>query len=88
MAGNGPDISIAFDLGNSGGKVYAATMDSGRLEILDELVISNELVRIGDRLYWDLFRIFRDFKEAVKSARRWAASSPSRWTARPARSRS
>ena len=66
MAGNGPDISIAFDLGNSGGKVYAATMDSGRLEILDELVISNELVRIGDRLYWDLFRIFRDFKEAVK----------------------
>ena len=49
------DIAVALDMGNSGGKVIAACMQDGRLEILDERVIPNEFVEINGHLYWDTF---------------------------------
>ncbi|MBQ4474495.1 MAG: hypothetical protein II930_09430 [Lachnospiraceae bacterium] len=60
------NITVALDIGNSGGKVLAATMDNGHLEILEERTIPNVFVNINGFLYWDLFRIFRDLKEAMK----------------------
>ena len=59
-------ISVALDIGNSGGKVFAATMDRGHLEILDERIIPNETVLVNGRMYWDLFRLFRDLKTAMR----------------------
>lgn len=59
-------ITVALDMGNSGGKVLAATMDGGSLEILSEKVIKNEFVEINGRLYWDLFYVFAELKKAMR----------------------
>ncbi|MBP3372247.1 MAG: hypothetical protein J6L88_06940 [Clostridia bacterium] len=60
------DIAIALDMGNSGGKVIAACMQDGRLEILDEFVIPNEFVEINGHYYWDTFFIFTQLKKAMR----------------------
>ena len=59
-------ITVALDMGNSGGKVLAATMDGGSLEILSEKVIKNEFVEINGRLYWDLFYVFAELKKVMR----------------------
>lgn len=60
------DISIAFDLGNSGGKVLAATMEEGTLKILAEENIESAVCEVGGYRYWDTFAIFRDLKRIMK----------------------
>ena len=60
------DSAIALDMGNSGGKVIAACMQDGRLEILDEFVIPNEFVEINGHYYWDTFFIFTQLKKAMR----------------------
>ena len=54
------DVCVALDMGNSGGKVLAAAMENGRLEILEERIIENRVVDVAGALYWDVFSIFRD----------------------------
>ena len=60
------DIAVALDMGNSGGKVIAACMEEGRLQILDERVIPNEFVEVNGHYYWDIFFIFNQLKKAMR----------------------
>ena len=60
------DVCVALDMGNSGGKVLAAAMENGRLEILEERIIENRVVDVAGALYWDVFSIFRDLKAALR----------------------
>ena len=60
------DVCVALDMGNSGGKVLAAAMENGRLEILEEWIIENRVVDVAGALYWDVFSVFRDLKAALR----------------------
>nr|WP_122012880.1 FGGY-family carbohydrate kinase [Maliibacterium massiliense] len=59
-------IAVALDIGNSGGKLLAAAMRDGQMEILDETVIENKFVNINGHMYWNLFNIYQDLKAGMK----------------------
>lgn len=59
---------VAFDLGASSGKLYAAIIENGRLQM--DLIHSfeNGVICLKDGIYWDFMYIYREFCNGLRKA--------------------
>ena len=57
---------IALDCGNSSFRIVAGWYRDGKIhsEVVSQM--PNNMVRIGEYYYWDLLRIFNEFKTVLK----------------------
>lgn len=57
---------VGFDCGNSSYRVVLGKYDGYRIvtEVIDQ--IPNDMIKVGDYYYWDILRIFSDFKMILK----------------------
>lgn len=56
---------LAIDLGASSGRGIVGSFNGERLSLRENHRFSNDPVRIGGRLYWDILRIFHEIKQSV-----------------------
>jgi rhamnulokinase len=69
----GPVVVAAVDLGASGGRVIAARVSTGGVELHEASRFPNEPVRAGGTLYWDILRLHASVLAGLSAA---AASFP------------
>ncbi|RDY32811.1 rhamnulokinase [Lachnotalea glycerini] len=57
---------LGFDCGNSSYRVVLGKYDGERIitEVIDQ--IPNDMIKVGNYYYWDILRIFSDFKQILK----------------------
>lgn len=57
---------VGFDCGNSSYRVVLGKYDGVRIvtEVIDQ--IPNDMIKVGDYYYWDILRLFSDFKIILK----------------------
>ncbi|WP_019119864.1 rhamnulokinase [Brevibacillus massiliensis] len=60
---------LAFDLGASSGRAVAGRVDGNRLAFWEIHRFENSPVRVGERLYWDVLRLFHEMKQGLLKAR-------------------
>ena len=65
-------IILAFDLGASSYRAIVAELDEveKRVRFLDTYKWSNQIIKVGENLYWDLLKIWDDIKKTIKSIHR------------------
>ncbi|GGI44547.1 L-fuculose kinase [Paenibacillus marchantiophytorum] len=58
---------LAFDLGASSGRAIVGRLDSeaGWITIEEVHRFSNDPVKVGDRLHWDILRLFHELKQGI-----------------------
>jgi rhamnulokinase len=61
-------ISLAFDLGASGGKAVAGRFDGQRLHVHEIHRFANDPVRVAGRLHWDILRLLHEIKQGIAAA--------------------
>jgi rhamnulokinase len=66
----GAASGIAVDLGSSGGRIYVGHLRSGKLTIAEAHRFTNAPVRLHDRWYWDVLRIWTDLQDGLVRAAR------------------
>ncbi|UCF93172.1 MAG: rhamnulokinase [Desulfobacterales bacterium] len=59
---------LAFDLGNSGGRAQWGQFDGQKLQFEEIHKFRNGPVRIGERWYWDILRIFEEMQNGLRQA--------------------
>ena len=57
---------LAIDLGASSGRGIVCSFDGEKLSLRENCRFANEPVKIGDRLYWDILRIFHEIKNSIR----------------------
>ncbi len=62
-------IALAFDLGASSGKAVAGHFDGERLRVHEIHRFSNDPVRAGGRLHWDILRLLHEVTTGIRAAR-------------------
>ena len=60
---------LAVDYGASSGRGILAELDNGRITLTELARFDNTPVRLGGRLYWDIFRLYHDLKRCLAAAR-------------------
>ncbi len=60
---------LAFDLGASSGRAVVGRLEGGRLIIEEIHRFPNDPVQVGDRLYWDILRLYHEIKHSIVKAR-------------------
>lgn len=60
---------LAFDLGASGGKAFVGRLVNGKLETTELHRFPNDPVQVGERLYWDILRLFHEIKQGLLKAK-------------------
>ncbi|MER3486289.1 MAG: rhamnulokinase, partial [Chloroflexota bacterium] len=63
---------LAVDLGSTSGRAAIGHFDGDALHIEEVHRFSNDPVRIGDRLYWDILRLYHEVKQGIHAAARTA----------------
>ncbi len=63
---------LAVDLGSTSGRAAAGHFDGDALLIEEVRRFPNDPVRIGDRLYWDILRLYHEVKQGILAASRKA----------------
>ncbi|GCE46202.1 rhamnulokinase [Thermosporothrix hazakensis] len=61
--------ALAFDLGASSGRVVVGQFDGELLTATEVYRFPNEPVRVHQRLYWDVLRLFHEMKQGLIAAR-------------------
>ncbi len=56
---------VAFDLGAESGRAMVASFDGDRFILSEALRFPNVPVRVGDRLHWDVLRLFDSIKRGL-----------------------
>ncbi len=59
---------LAVDLGSTSGRAAAGHFDGDALRIEEVRRFPNDPVRIGDRLYWDILRLYHEVKQGMLAA--------------------
>ena len=57
---------LAIDLGASSGRGIVGSFDGEKLSLRENCRFANEPVQIGDRLHWDILRIFHEIKNSIR----------------------
>lgn len=70
LEGASAKIGLAVDLGASSGRVLAGTLDSDRFVLEEVHRFPNGGVGVGERLHWDVLRLWADIKEGLTQAGR------------------
>lgn len=60
---------IAFDLGASSGRALLGRLKDGKIEIEELHRFPNDPVQAGDRLYWDILRLYHEIKQGLLKAK-------------------
>jgi rhamnulokinase len=60
---------LAFDLGASSGRAVVGRLEEGRLVIEEIHRFPNDSVQVGNRLYWDILRLYHEIKQGIVKAR-------------------
>lgn len=60
---------LAIDLGASSGKVLLGRLADGKIEVEELHRFSNDPVRVGNRLYWDILRLYYEIKQGLLKAK-------------------
>lgn len=61
---------LAFDMGAESGRAIVGSFDGARIELQEVHRFSNDPVRIGNTLYWDILRLFYEIKRGLAAALR------------------
>ena len=61
---------LAFDFGASSGRAMIGTVEGGRLNVTEIHRFQNDPVKVGDVVYWDVFRLWFEIKEGIRRALR------------------
>ncbi|MEK3721321.1 rhamnulokinase [Paenibacillus sp. FSL H8-0034] len=56
---------VAFDLGASSGRALLGRLTDGKIEITELHRFSNDPVQVGDRLHWDILRLYHEIKQGL-----------------------
>lgn len=59
---------LAFDMGAESGRAIVGSFDGSRVELEEVHRFSNDPVRIGGTLYWDILRLFHETKKGLAAA--------------------
>jgi rhamnulokinase len=59
---------LAFDLGATSGRSILATLQNGQLTLKELTRFPNEIIRIHDKYYWNLFSLYESLKEGLLAA--------------------
>lgn len=57
---------LAIDLGASSGRGIVGSFDGEKLSLRENCRFANEPVKIGNRLHWDILRIFHEIKNSIR----------------------
>lgn len=57
---------LAIDLGASSGRGIVGSFDGEKLSLRENCRFANEPVKIGNRLHWDVLRIFHEIKNSIR----------------------
>ena len=57
---------LAIDLGASSGRGIVGSFDGQKLKLRENSRFQNEPVMLGDRLYWDILRLFHEIKNSIR----------------------
>lgn len=68
---------LAFDLGASSGRAVIGQYENGRLTVEEIHRFPNDPVQAGDRLYWDILRLYHEIKHGIVKARQLGAEARS-----------
>ncbi|NHN29050.1 rhamnulokinase [Paenibacillus agricola] len=60
---------IAFDLGASSGRALLGRLVDGKIEITELHRFSNDPVQVGERLHWDILRLYHEIKQGLLIAK-------------------
>jgi rhamnulokinase len=60
---------LAFDLGASSGKAIVGQFDGNKLTLKEIHRFSNDPVQVGNRLHWDLLRLYHEIKQGILKCR-------------------
>jgi rhamnulokinase len=60
---------LAFDLGASSGKTVVGQFDGNKLTFKEIHRFSNDPVQVGNRLHWDILRLYYEVKQGILKAR-------------------
>jgi rhamnulokinase len=59
---------LAFDLGATSGRAILATLQDGKLTLKELTRFPNQLLRIGDKYYWNIYSLFEELKTGLRAA--------------------
>lgn len=62
------DAFIAADFGGGSGRIIAATVNDGRIELHEIHRFRNRRIQLGRHLYWDFLSLFQDMKDGLRRA--------------------
>ena len=60
---------LAYDLGASSGRALLGRLVDGKIEVEELHRFGNDPVQVGDRLQWDLLRLFHEIKQGLLKAK-------------------
>lgn len=60
---------IAFDLGASSGRALLGRLNDGKIEVEELHRFPNDPVQVGDRLHWDILRLYHEIKQGLLKAK-------------------
>jgi len=60
---------LAFDLGASSGRAMLGRIVDGKIEVEELHRFSNDPVQVGDRLHWDILRLYHEIKMGLLKAK-------------------
>jgi rhamnulokinase len=56
---------LAFDLGASSGRALLGRLSGGKIEVEELHRFPNDPVQVGDRLHWDILRLYHEIKQGL-----------------------
>ena len=56
---------LAFDFGASSGRAMIAELKNGKIEMKEIHRFANDPVQVGERLSWDILRLFHEIKQGI-----------------------
>jgi rhamnulokinase len=60
---------LAYDLGASSGRALLGRLTGRKIEVKEIHRFSNEPVQVGNRLHWDILRLFHEIKQGLLKAK-------------------
>ncbi|MBO9596661.1 MAG: rhamnulokinase [Cohnella sp.] len=60
---------IAFDLGASSGRALLGRLNGGAIEVEELHRFPNDPVQVGNRLHWDILRLYHEIKQGLLKAK-------------------
>ena len=59
---------FAFDLGATSGRSMLAMLQDGKITLQELTRFPNNILRIGDKYYWNIYSLFEELKKGLKTA--------------------